>query len=77
MKRLLHVTLLPIVMFTLIGCARQQQGTPMKYPRKQVENPERKSGPAMFFYEAAEEDADVNNVIVTPPAGKKPRPASQ
>jgi hypothetical protein len=42
-----------------------------KYPRKPADNPERKSGPAMFFLEAAEEDADPNKVIVTPPAEER------
>jgi hypothetical protein len=52
--------------------------TAEKYPHKPADNPERKSGQAMLFYEAAEEDADPNKVIVTPPAeenteyGKKP-----
>ncbi len=39
-----------------------------KYPRKPADEPERKSGPAMLFYEAAEQDADPANIIVTPPA---------
>ena len=42
-----------------------------QYPRKPADNPERKSGPAMFFLEAAEEDADPNKVIVIPPSDEK------
>lgn len=53
------------------GCSVHQEKTE-KYPRKPADDPERKSGPAMFFYEAAEEDADLNNVIVTPPSPSKP-----
>jgi hypothetical protein len=43
-----------------------------KYPRKPADDPERKSGPAMFFYEAAEKDADPNTIIITPPPSSKP-----
>lgn len=78
MKRALHFTLWPVVFFLLIGCAQQErQRASVKYPRKQVESAERKSGPAMLFYQAAEEDADVNNVIVVPPSEKKQEPARQ
>ena len=45
--------------------------TAEKYPRKPEDNSERKSGPAMLFYEAAEEDADPNKVIVVPPEDVK------
>jgi len=38
-----------------------------KYPKQNIVSEERKSGPAMLFYEAAEADADPNNVIVIPP----------
>lgn len=41
--------------------------TAEKYPQKPDDNPERKSGPAMLFLEAAEEDADPDKVIVIPP----------
>lgn len=43
----------------------------VKYPRKPADNPERKSGPAMLFYEAAEADADLEQIIVIPPENKK------
>ncbi len=59
----------------LVSCASApspdspQEAT--KYPRKPADDPERKSGPAMLFYEAAEEDADPARVIVIPPDNKK------
>lgn len=58
----------------LLGsCASSTQPDSVgKYPRKPVGDPERKSGPAMLFYEAAEEDADPNKVIVIPPDSIKP-----
>lgn len=64
-----------VVTFTAIlfsGCAANTpQPKVEKYPRKPAVSDERKSGPAMLFYEAAEEDADPNNVIVIPPEEKK------
>ncbi len=63
--------LVPIALSVLLllgGCAApDKENGVMKYPRKPADNPERKSGPAMLFYEAAEEDADPNDVIVIPP----------
>lgn len=53
------------------GCSIHQEKAE-KYPRKPADDPERKSGPAMFFYEAAEEDADLNHIIVTPPPSSEP-----
>lgn len=61
-----------IVLVSLTGCAHSpQKETAMKYPRKPADNPERKSGLPMLFYEEAEKDADVNDVVVIPPAEKK------
>ncbi len=60
------------LLFSLAGGCSVHQEKTEKYPRKPADDPERKSGPAMFFYEAAEEDADLNNVIVTPPSPSKP-----
>lgn len=38
------------------------------YPKKPADTSSRKAGLAMYLYEQAEEDLDVNNsVIVTPP----------
>ena len=54
--------------FVLGGCAPagpQQQ--PMKYPHKPSDDSSRISGPVMLLYEAAENEADPNNVIVIPP----------
>lgn len=68
---LLLITALSLPLF-LGGCAvPEQQEQAMKYPRKPADNPERKSGLPMLFYEAAEEDADINDVVVTPPSKKK------
>lgn len=68
----MRFTLLSLV-FTLIlaSCAAPPQQKTEKYPRMPADNPERKSGPAMLFYEAAEEDADLNKVIVIPPGETK------
>lgn len=60
------------VLFFAGGCAvtgKQEQTA--KYPRKPADDPERKAGLPMLFYEAAENDADLNQVIVTPPDAKK------
>lgn len=72
MRSFLRYTL-PVLTALLLLCscaAQNPDQTTMKYPRKPADNPERKSGPAMLFYEAAEEDADPNDVIVTPPEQK-------
>ena len=60
------------------GCARPEPtSTKMTYPGGPADHRERRSGPAMLFYEAAEQDADLaDNVIVIPPPGKKPSAAS-
>ena len=59
-----------------VGCAAQQPKSPTstQYPRKPADNPERKSGPAMLFLEAAEKDADPENVIVIPPDQVEKKP---
>ncbi|WP_163340451.1 hypothetical protein [Desulfopila sp. IMCC35008] len=59
------------LLFSLAGGCSVHQEKTEKYPRKPADDPERKSGPAMFFYEAAEKDADLNNIIVTPPPSSK------
>lgn len=76
MRISVKTTLLLIPIFALPfftgGCAAPvHKESVEKYPRKPADNPERKSGLPMLFYEAAEEDADPNNIIVTPPAEKK------
>jgi uncharacterized lipoprotein YajG len=54
----------------LSGCMSNRQVQTVKYPGKVNTGSERKSGPAMIFYEAAEQAADPNNVEVVPPAKK-------
>ena len=76
---MMHTSLKPIITTLLVGisllissCATPPPAdTTDKYPSKPADNPERKSGPAMFFLEAAEEDADPNKVIVIPPSDEK------
>ena len=63
-KKTLLLIMIPLFLWS---CASPQQQAQDKYPQKPDDNPERKSGPAMLFYEAAETDADPNNVIVIPP----------
>lgn len=59
-------------MLLLASCSTAPpQGNADKYPRKPADNQERKSGAAMLFYEAAEEDADPDKVIVIPPENEK------
>jgi hypothetical protein len=68
MNKLIIIVLISCGCFLLTSCSTQtQQQKTLKYPRKPVDNPERKSGPAMLFYESAEEDADPNSIIVIPP----------
>jgi len=68
----LRTLLLFGLMLLFCSCASAPPpGTAEKYPRKPADNPERKSGPAMLFYEAAEEDADPDKIIVIPPDNKK------
>ena len=77
MRRPLTTLLLlaPLLGLSLLtgGCAEPApEQTTMKYPKMPADDSERKSGPAMLFYEAAEEAADPStNVIVTPPPEKK------
>ncbi len=73
MRKYLNTALLLSVVLLLLGAcsAPVQQEKALKYPRKPPDNPERKSGLPMLFYEAAEEDADLNQVIVTPPEKKE------
>ena len=60
-----------LMLFTSCAATTTAPDEFVKYPRKPADNPERKSGAAMLFYEAAEEDADPGKVIVTPPEEKK------
>ena len=70
--KLVRVTLLLVCLLLISACATPPPAdTTDKYPSKPADNPERKSGPAMFFLEAAEEDADPNKVIVIPPSEDK------
>ena len=70
--KLVRVTLLLVCLLLISSCATPPPAnTTDKYPSKPADNPERKSGPAMFFLEAAEEDADPNKVIVIPPSEDK------
>lgn len=73
MKKYLQVTsLLIVLLFLLGGCVVSgQQEKQLRYPRKPMHDPERKSGPAMLLYEAAEADADPGNVIVIPPDDRR------
>lgn len=70
-----HITFIAVISLIgvcLTGCAgNTTQQKVEKYPHKPAVSDERKSGPAMFFYEAAENDADPNEVIVIPPDDKK------
>ena len=66
-----RATLMLGFLLLVSSCASPPSTTADKYPSKPADNPERKSGPAMFFLEAAEEDADPNKVIVIPPQDKK------
>jgi len=64
----IRIFLLPLIVVWIAGCAdHTTDSAGEKYPRKTVVSDERKSGPAMLFYEAAEKDADPANVIVIPP----------
>ena len=73
MKPLLRLFLFAIAVVLLAGgCTPHNsdyQST--KYPRTPAVNQDRKTGPAMLLYEAAEKDADPNNIIVIPPSDKK------
>ena len=75
MRKYLNTALLLSVVLLLLGScsAPVQQEKALKYPRKPLDNPERKSGLPMLFYEAAEENADPSNIIVTPPEKKEER----
>ena len=64
LRKILLLVMIPLFLWS---CASPQQQDSVKYPQKPDDNPERKSGPAMLFYEAAETDADPSNVIVIPP----------
>jgi len=67
------IPLLLSAVLMLVACAPvTETNSAEKYPRKPADDPERKSGPAMLFYEAAEEDADPSKVIVIPPDSVKP-----
>ncbi|SDP53070.1 hypothetical protein [Desulforhopalus singaporensis] len=62
----MRLTALFFAVCLLGGCA--SPGDPgHKYPVRPDSGSERKAGPAMFLYEQAEEDADINKVTVTPP----------
>lgn len=62
------IVVMSLIIIWLPGCAgNTAQPEVEKYPRKPDVSDERKSGPAMLFYEAAEIDADPNDVIVIPP----------
>ena len=66
-----HVLIYLVACLIMSGCASQQQSS-TNYPRKASAGSERKSGPAMSFYEQAEKDMDIaDEVIVTPPSDKK------
>ena len=55
------------ICFLLCSCATSPPAKkPPSYPKKS-DSTERKAGPAMIFYEQAEEDLDPYNVIVIPP----------
>ncbi len=69
LKSSLLLVLTSLVLSSCTASAPQEKA--IKYPRKPADNPERKSGLPMLFYEAAEKDADPNKVIVIPPDEKK------
>lgn len=67
------ITFLPLVILFVFMLSCTSSTSPkqtMKYPRKPADDSERRSGPAMLLYEAAEKEADPNNVIVVPPEKK-------
>lgn len=69
----LSIIMLLGAIFLLGSCASSPPpSTADKFPRKPADDSERKSGPAMLFLEAAEEDADPNKVIVIPPDSTEP-----
>lgn len=70
MKRL-TLLVLPAFLLLATGCTRPAPQQIIVYPKVQADTSERKAGKAMLFYERAEEDADVHNVVVTPPEEKK------
>lgn len=70
MCRYIFMTL--AVSLLLFGCADKEPTAADKYPKIDKGGGERKSGPAMLFYEQAEKDADLtDSVIVIPPKEKK------
>lgn len=69
MKKLILLVLPSLLL--VAGCSRPVQQQIIVYPKVQADTSERKAGEAMLFYERAEEDADVHNVVVIPPEEKK------
>lgn len=81
---MVRTILLLVIIYLLCSCASTPPpstadttppSTADKFPRKPDDDSERKSGPAMLFLEAAEADADPNNVIVIPPEKTMPEPS--
>ncbi len=65
------------ICFLICSCASSPPAKKStSYPKKS-DSTERKSGPAMIFYEQAEEDLDPYNVIVIPPDKKEGKTSAE
>ncbi len=62
-----------IVLLLITSCAPKEPGLSSLYPKKPADTTERKPGRAMYFYEQAEKDADINDsdIVVEPPKKKE------
>ena len=63
--------------FLLCSCASSPPAKKSTYYPKKSDSTERKAGPAMIFYEQAEEDLDPYNVIVIPPDKKQDKTSAE
>lgn len=66
---LMRALMLPLCLLFLVGCTSADKDFLARYPKKPADNPERKAGRAMLFYEQAEKDMDINTsvIVVQPP----------
>lgn len=65
------------ICFLISSCASSPPAKKStSYPKKS-DYTERKAGPAMLFYEQAEEDLDPYNVIVIPPDKKEDKKSAE
>ncbi len=65
------------ICFFLCSCASSPPAKKSTYYPKKSDSTERKAGPAMIFYEQAEEDLDPYNVIVIPPDKKQDKTSAE